>query len=116
MNNSLFSLKNPKAAAYIFAGQAFGTATVLVACSGFTLAMLISMMMDVSNMSEFHHKMTSWAQTTFPDLHASKDYEEDKESTLEFVREWIAALDEPEVESESSKHVSSKLRKRLGLD
>lgn len=116
MNNSIFSLKNPKAAAYIFAGQAFGTATVLVACGGFTLAVLVSMMMDVSNMGEFHHKMTSWAHTAFPKLHASKDYDEDKESTLEFVREWISALDEPEQETETSKHVSKQLKRGLGLD
>jgi broad specificity phosphatase PhoE len=115
MNNSVFSLKHPKAAAYIFAGQAFGTATVLVACSGFTLAMLLSMMMDVRNLEEFHIKMTNWAQTTFPDLHASKDYEDDN-SHLELVKEWIAALDEPLSESEHAQQISKRLKRGLGLD
>jgi hypothetical protein len=115
MNSSVFSLKHPKAAAYIFAGQAFGTATVLVACGGFTLAMLISMMMDVRDMGEFHTKMTSWAQKTFPDLHASKDYEDDN-SHLELVKEWIAALDEPQLESENTQHISKRLKRGLGLD
>jgi hypothetical protein len=115
MNNSAWSIQHPKAAAYIFAGQAFGTATVLVACSGFTLAMLISMTMDVGNMQEFHHKMTRWAQTTFPQMHASADFEDD-DSHLEFVKEWIAALDEPLSESETTSKISKKLRKGLGLE
>ena len=78
--------------------------------------MLIVIHKQHNHLAEFNQKMSKWSQSTFPSLHISSNQDQEDDSHLELVREWINALDQEPEESPVTQHVSKKLKKRLGLD
>ncbi|KAJ3148758.1 hypothetical protein HDU89_004608 [Geranomyces variabilis] len=95
---------NPKLAAYMFAGRAFGTATVLVLTGTLGASMAVASVLGVNNLKEFSTLMQEFTAARFPALKRSTeadatDTKFDKD-VYEFLKEVSADAEREEREGE----------------
>ncbi|KAI8823964.1 uncharacterized protein EV422DRAFT_617713 [Fimicolochytrium jonesii] len=121
LDNPAARAANPKLAAYVFAGRAFGTATVLVVTGTVGLTMAVASIMGVNNMREFSFRMRDIMASTFPQLKRSDENADIKfdADTYEFLKEVSADAEREEREGawrESSSHaiIGGRVRNELG--
>ncbi|KND00105.1 uncharacterized protein SPPG_04447 [Spizellomyces punctatus DAOM BR117] len=121
IDNPAAAAANPKLAAYMFAGRAFGTATILVLTGTAGVAMTVASVMDVNNLKEFSIRMREIMAARFPRLKGS-DEEQDKKfdpATYEFLKEVADDVEREEQEGEWREGpghaiIGSRVRRELG--
>ncbi|KAJ3151003.1 hypothetical protein HDU86_006259 [Geranomyces michiganensis] len=95
---------NPKIAAYMFAGRAFGTATVLVLTGTLGASMAVASVMGVNNLKEFSTRMQEITAARFPALKRStaEQHQDTKfdVDVYEFLKEVSADAEREEREGE----------------
>ncbi|RKO90930.1 hypothetical protein BDK51DRAFT_25803 [Blyttiomyces helicus] len=119
MTNPAAAAANPKLAAYMFAGRAFGTATILVATGTMALTMGVASLMGVNNLREFSTKMrelTSSTRLRRTDPMLTGDQKEPFDNDVyELLKEVSAdAAQDPVPETETQARLSGIVRKTLG--
>ncbi|KAJ3185037.1 hypothetical protein HDU87_002603 [Geranomyces variabilis] len=97
---------NPKLAAYMFAGRAFGTATVLVLTGTLGASMAVASVLGVNNLKEFSTLMQEFTAARFPALKRSAADDDDASGSkfdkdvYEFLKEVSADAEREEREGE----------------
>ncbi|KAJ3053218.1 hypothetical protein HK097_004770 [Rhizophlyctis rosea] len=102
LENPQAAAANPKLTAYIFAGRAFTTATLLVLTGTLGLGMGVASIMGVNNLREFSVKMRQYASTAFPKLRGAPEDHDSKfdQDTYDFLKEVSADAEREEREGE----------------
>ncbi|TPX61669.1 hypothetical protein PhCBS80983_g01011 [Powellomyces hirtus] len=112
---------NPKLAAYMFAGRAFGTATILVLTGTVGATMAVASIMGVNSLKEFSMRMQQITASYLPNLKRSNQEDDSKfdPDAYAFLKEVSedAAREEREGEwKESAAHaiIGNRVRHEIG--
>ncbi|KAJ3019089.1 hypothetical protein HKX48_002395 [Thoreauomyces humboldtii] len=112
---------NPKLAAYMYAGRAFGTATVLVLTGTVGASMAVASVMQVNNLRDFSLRMREIMASYFPNLKRSDDVAEEKfdPDAYAFLKEVADDVEAEERDGkwrESASHqiIGNRVRNELG--
>ncbi|KAI9104498.1 hypothetical protein DFS34DRAFT_690783 [Phlyctochytrium arcticum] len=121
LENPAAAAANPKLVAYVYAGRAFTTATLLVLTGTVGLTMTVASVLQVNNLRDFSLKMRELMTQKFPALHKSGDHNESKydAGVHEFWKEVAEDAEKEEregvwTESESHAIIGDRLRHQLG--
>ncbi|KAI9207418.1 uncharacterized protein BJ171DRAFT_492678 [Polychytrium aggregatum] len=112
---------NPKLAAYMFAGRAFGTATLLMLTGTCALTMGVASWMQVNSLKEFSEKAKAKSRELFPKLYQSNrddgKFDQAAHEFLTELREDFRREREGEgyQQTEASTIISKHVKDKLGL-
>ncbi|KAJ3183971.1 hypothetical protein HDU85_001822 [Gaertneriomyces sp. JEL0708] len=120
-SNPAAAAANPKLTAYIFAGRAFTTATLITVTGFIGVTMAVASAMQVNNLKEFSVRMREIVTTRFPQLRgadpdADSKFDPAYHEFLQFVSDDAAKEEEEGAWRENAGHaiIGNRVRHELG--